>query len=107
MKIFHEIDSDKNGFIEHSEFLTAALDHQMFLNELNLRKAFLQLDKDESGDIDMNELHSALGSDDLPEVEQKKIWSKFLVGIDADGDGKIDFEEFQTAMKNVIKERTI
>ena len=40
VKIFHEIDSDKNGFIEHSEFIAAALDHQMFLNEVNLRKAF-------------------------------------------------------------------
>ena len=69
-KIFREMDSDQNGFIEYSEFLSAAMDHQIYLNEANLLKAFKILDKDGNGNIDKNELHEALGSKGLTETEQ-------------------------------------
>ena len=67
VKVFKEIDSDGNGYIEYSEFLTAALDHKIFLNDHSLRQAFETLDRDKSGDIDMEELHDALGTNyELP-----------------------------------------
>jgi len=56
------MDTDGNGTIEHEEFMNAAMDRTMFLNELNLKKAFESLDKDGNGEISKDELIDGLGT---------------------------------------------
>ena len=47
-QIFKKIDGDNNGYIEYEEFVRAAVDKQMFLNENILKFAFRYFDKDNS-----------------------------------------------------------
>jgi Ca2+-binding EF-hand superfamily protein len=54
------VDTDRNGFIDYSEFLAAALPRKIYLREDYLRTAFDMFDTDLSGKIDMVELAEIL-----------------------------------------------
>lgn len=103
-KIFQNIDSDKNGFIEYEEFIRAAVDKQKFMDEKVLRFAFRYFDKDNSGTIDF---------DEIKEVFQKSITcakpseieaalKKIISEVDTNQDGKISFDEFENIMKKML-----
>ena len=53
VKVFEEIDVEKHGYIEYSQFTVAALNHSLYINDKSLEKAFATLDKDNSGEIEM------------------------------------------------------
>lgn len=87
-----EVDSDGNGFIDYTEFLKASVNSTTLLSRENLAIAFSIFDKDNSGKISAKELKAILQgnmeSDD-------SVWLEVVNNIDANGDGEIDFEEFQ------------
>lgn len=64
-KILRSTDTDKNGEIDFTEFLTAAFDKRKLLSEENLKRAFDFFDKDCSGFISKDEIMAALGSSDI------------------------------------------
>ena len=45
--MFNKIDTDGSGFIEYSEFLTAAMDRSMQLSQESLERAFKELAGDD------------------------------------------------------------
>jgi calcium-dependent protein kinase len=51
-----EIDVNKDGFIDYTEFITAAVNKAVILNEENLEAAFRMIDRDNSGSITIEEL---------------------------------------------------
>jgi len=55
-RIFAMVDTDNNGAIDYSEFITASIDKQSILSKKRLRAAFRIFDKDGSGAIDVGEL---------------------------------------------------
>ena len=61
--------------------------------ELFLTEAFAKADSDEDGKLSHNELKELLRSLGLVEDEQKL--DEFVRAVDTDGDGTIDFAEFQ------------
>ena len=61
VKVFEEIDVENKGYIEYSQFTIAALNHSLYINDNSLKQAFATLDKDDSGELEMQELHEALG----------------------------------------------
>ena len=91
-RIMKEVDSDKNGFIEYSEFLKGSLDSSKILSAENLKIAFAMFDKDGNGTISAEELKKAIAGTKLSDW---KIWNEIITEIDQNGDGEIDLQEFQ------------
>ncbi|XVF43566.1 hypothetical protein PTKIN_Ptkin02bG0050100 [Pterospermum kingtungense] len=96
-KMIKEFDADGDGFINFNEFVelnTKEVDSDEAL--ANLKDAFSVYDIDGNGSISAEELHEVLKSlgDECSIAECRKMIS----GVDHDGDGMIDFEEFKHMM---------
>ena len=50
------MDSNKNGYIDYTEFIAACLQSYNYLKENHLKTAFSYFDKDGSGTISLDEL---------------------------------------------------
>ncbi|KAF5748041.1 putative Polcalcin Jun o [Tripterygium wilfordii] len=92
-----EIDADGDGYIDFDEFVelnTKGIDNNEALE--NLKDAFSVYDIDGNGSITAEELHKVLSrlGDECSIAECRKMIS----GVDSDGDGMIDFEEFKVMM---------
>ena len=60
-KLLSSIDSNRDGTIDFTEFLTAAFDKKKLLTEENLKRAFAVFDKDGSGTVSKEEIKAILG----------------------------------------------
>lgn len=92
-----EADSDGDGFIDLQEFIdlnTKGIDSAGSLKEL--RDAFEIFDLDGNGAISTDELHRVLRN--LGEESSMEDCEKMIRGVDCDGNGMVDFEEFKTMM---------
>ena len=58
--IMENVDTDKNGFIDYSEFVQATLDSEILFSRKNLETAFQTFDIDGSGSISAKELREML-----------------------------------------------
>ena len=97
-KIMEECDSDGNGFINYSEFLTAAANWNQILSKERLKEAFKEFDKNGDQKISLDELKETLGGEN---VSDKQIL-QMLKEADKDGDGEIDMDEFTQMMLQKI-----
>ena len=102
--IFNNIDSDNNGYIEYEEFVRAAIDKEMFLNENILKFAFRYFDKDNSGEISYDEIEEVFKSS-VQDGNVKESLSKIISEVDKNGDGIISFEEFVDIMNKLLKKK--
>jgi calcium-dependent protein kinase len=85
-EILRVCDSDGNGVIDYTEFITATINRDSILSEEKLKQAFKLFDLDGSGTITMSELTAVLGiSEDMNAV---------FLEADENADGNIDFNEF-------------
>ena len=60
----------------------------------NLKEAFNFFDKDDCGHITLDDFKKAIGGSNINEEK----WRAIINGVDKDGDGKIDFLEFNDMM---------
>lgn len=95
--MIREVDSDGDGHIDLDEFIelnTKDIDSEEVLE--NLKEAFSVFDVDKNGSISAEELLNVMKSlgEDCSIAECRKMIS----GVDRDGDGMIDFEEFKVMM---------
>ncbi|KAJ7954322.1 Calcium-binding protein [Quillaja saponaria] len=95
--MIREVDADGDGCIDLNEFIelnTKGVDSDEVLE--NLKDAFSVFDIDGNGSITAEELNMVLKSlgDECSVAECRKMIS----GVDSDGDGMIDFEEFKVMM---------
>ncbi|KAH7690048.1 Non-specific serine/threonine protein kinase protein [Dioscorea alata] len=89
-------DVDKNGSIDHIEFIAATMHRHRLDNDENLYKAFQFFDKDGSGYITRDEIKQAMqeyGMGDDATIDE------IIDDVDTDKDGRIDFEEFVAMMR--------
>ncbi|KAG1660138.1 hypothetical protein FOA52_003798 [Chlamydomonas sp. UWO 241] len=98
------IDIDCDGVIDYEEFLAATVHQQRLNNDECMLKAFQHFDRDGSGFITQEELkeamaevarrHSSVGGGVSDENS-----AALLRDIDADADGRINYEEFCAYMR--------
>jgi calcium-dependent protein kinase len=101
-RIFDIIDADNNGYIEFEEFTRAAIDKTKFVQEDKLKFAFRFFDKDNSGEITMNEIAEVFFRDEKSRDEKSEILKKIIKEVDINGDGNISYEEFKEVMKKIL-----
>lgn len=98
-KILLDVDSDKSGFIDYSEFIKACMNYERAINKSNLKLAFQAFDVDGSGSISANELKEVLSGG---EALQEDVWRAVIREVDLNGDGSIDLREFTQLMMSKI-----
>ncbi|CAD2085436.1 CAMK/CDPK protein kinase [Plasmodium vinckei petteri] len=101
--ILKEVDFDKNGYIEYSEFISVCMDKQILFSEERLRRAFNLFDTDKSGKITKEELANLFGLTSVSE----KTWNDVLGEADQNKDNMIDFDEFVSMMHKICDHKTL
>ncbi|KAH6973101.1 calmodulin-like protein [Ilyonectria sp. MPI-CAGE-AT-0026] len=98
----NEIDVDKNGTIDFSEFL-AIMSKKRNINDIqeDLLDAFKVFDKDGSGTISRDEIRQVMLS--LGERLTEEEINEMLKVADKDGNGTIDYNEFVHIMTDPSK----
>ncbi|XP_047329635.1 calcium-dependent protein kinase 34-like [Impatiens glandulifera] len=95
-QLMEAADADGNGTIDYDEFITATMHLNRMDREEHIYTAFQYFDKDNSGYITIEELEQALrefGMNDNKDI--KEIISE----VDADHDGRINYDEFVAMMR--------
>ncbi|CAJ1936789.1 unnamed protein product [Sphenostylis stenocarpa] len=95
--MIREVDGDGDGCISLQEFIelnTKGVDSDEVLE--NLKDAFSVFDIDGNGFITADELNTVMQS--LGEECSLAECRRMIGGVDSDGDGNIDFEEFRVMM---------
>ena len=95
-KIFENLDINKDLYLEYEEFVRAAIDKSIFLTDSSLKFAFKYFDKDNKGDITVEDLCSIFSGDSLSKKELERI-KKLVKKITPDE--KIRYKEFCEIMK--------
>uniref|UniRef100_A0A7N0VM59 EF-hand domain-containing protein n=1 Tax=Kalanchoe fedtschenkoi TaxID=63787 RepID=A0A7N0VM59_KALFE len=101
-KMLLESDKDGDGFISLEEFIEINIkdvDSDEVLE--SLRGAFSVFDIDGNGSISAEELHKVLQG--LGEECSVAECKRMISGVDADGDGMINFDEFKVMMDNGLR----
>ena len=97
-KAFMSVDIVHSNAIDYTEFLAANLEEEIYLKEEKLKEAFRIFDLEDVGFIKKEDIIRVLKLDNLDDKE--KIVNKIIEDNDYDKDGKINFTDFTTAMKN-------
>ena len=103
-QIFQNLDINNSGYIDYEEFVAAAVNKNLFMRENILYMAFKFFDKDNSGEITLDEIEMMFkeavndGKNDVHNELQK-----IMDEVDLNLDKKISFEEFGIFMKQLIK----
>ena len=93
-ELFKSIDTDNSGNIEYTEFISASIEKNVYLNKEKLKDAFKLFDADNSGKISRLEIEKILHMD-----KHTKEIDDIMAKHDKNKYGEIDFEEFLTMMK--------
>ncbi len=99
--LFFLVDINKNGYIEYEEFLTASIDKSKLLTKENLKYAFQFIDKEKSNGINGKKIINAFNASMNKVLEA--VFNNIIIKVDEDGDGIINFDEFQKlCLTNII-----
>ena len=89
--IFDSMDVDKNGLINYTEFISALIDYEKYVQKEQLMECFKGYDADASGKISFKEFCEMIKPQS---EEERKELEDLYKQFDADGDGEIDLSEF-------------
>ena len=100
-QIFLNLDSDNSNYISYEEFIRGAVDKKIFMNDKVLKYAFQYFDKDNSGEITIEEL-TLVFKDHIKSKDLQKELINILKEVDINNDKVIDFEEFSKLMTKLL-----
>lgn len=92
-RVLEEVDTDRDGYINVDEFSTLCRSSS---SASEIRDAFDLYDQDKNGLISAAELHQVLNR--LGMSCSVEDCSRMIGPVDADGDGNVNFQEFQKMM---------
>ncbi|KAG6675864.1 hypothetical protein I3842_15G126500 [Carya illinoinensis] len=96
-----ELDSDNDGFISLPEFVAFCSAGSEDGGSSELLDAFRLYDQDQNGLISAAELHLVLNR--LGMKCSIEDCHRMIRSVDSDGDGNVNFEEFEKMMSNTNK----
>jgi calcium-dependent protein kinase len=99
-EIIRHVDSDRNGFVNYSEFLTATVNRKQAFSRERVQEVFNIFDVNKDGKISLEELKEALGG----EGKNDSYFRKIIMEADTNGDGEIDLDEFIDLMSQCLNE---
>ena len=99
IKLFNDMDIDKNGLINYTEFVSALMDYEKSIKQEHLIACFQNYDEDHSGKISFKEFCKILRPQNEEEKKElKELYDRF----DDNGDGEIDINEFIQGFKKTV-----
>jgi calcium-dependent protein kinase len=99
IKLFNDMDIDKNGLINYTEFVSALMDYEKSIKQEHLIACFQNYDEDHSGKISFKEFCRILRpQNEIERKELKELYDRF----DDNGDGEIDINEFIQGFKKTV-----
>lgn len=98
-QIIEEVDSDRSGVIDYTEFLAATMDRRLYLQRDVCWAAFCVFDRNGDGKISPDELREVLSHEGVEGLLGQQTVEQIMSEIDSDGNGEIDFDEFMQMMK--------
>ena len=96
-KAMEILDSNRNGFIDYTEFIAACMQSHVYVMEHNLKQAFSYFDKDASGMISKDELKECLQDEEMQLSDD--VLNRMISEVDMNKDGQIDYNEYITMMQ--------
>lgn len=102
-EVIDQLDTNNDGKIDYSEFITAAVDRAKLLNQQNLEIGFQMFDQDGNGKISRDELKNVFHS---ANQEDTLLWEAIIEEVDKDHDNFISHQEFFEAMNAVVTQRS-
>ncbi|XP_021909569.1 probable calcium-binding protein CML27 [Carica papaya] len=94
-RVMEEVDADRDGFINFQEFSDLCRSNSCD-SSAELRDAFDLYDQDHNGLISSSELHLVLNRLGIKCSVEDCV--RMIGPVDSDGDGNVNFEEFQKMM---------
>lgn len=92
------VDFDKNGTLEYSEFIVAALSEDEIFTDVKIQCAFNIFDRNRSGTITIDEIKENMGLKNHPD---EAIINEIFQQANMDHDNEISYDEFSKFMKNL------
>ena len=99
IQLFKDMDIDKNGLVNYTEFVSALIDYENNVKNEHLISCFQNYDEDHSGKINFKEFCRILRPQNEEEKKElKNLYDKY----DDNGDGEIDMDEFIQGFKKGV-----
>jgi len=103
--LFNNIDTDHNGFIEYEEFVRAAVDPKIFMSRNYLKFAFGYFDRDNSGDISLEEIKKRFMQNSKNNSEKVETILKKMTDAEREIILKQEDNDYLTPLLNAIHVR--
>ena len=100
-ELFEKLDRDHTNYIGYEEFIRAAVDKSIFLEEKVLKFAFKYFDINNTGEITYESISSIFKE----HIKNKRIdesLKKIMDEVDKDEDGKINYPDFCELMRKIL-----
>lgn len=92
------LDSNNNGQFDYSEFVGAVIDKTKLVSEDRVKRVFDYFDRDGDGSISVSEFKEVFSGN---QIVEEKVWEDLVALADKDKNGKIDYEEFKSIMRDL------